>query len=67
VQFKVNLRSKCPSIVNGIAYYGAVTARLSPRDMVIPSEILALNYLDDVFYWADGVAVGTSHQVPARQ
>lgn len=66
VRAQVNLRSKCPTVVNGLAYYGAVTAYLAPRDTVIPSEILALNYSDDVFYWADGLAVGTSQHAPPR-
>jgi hypothetical protein len=63
----VNLRSKCPTVKDGIAYYGAVTAHLSPRDTVVPSEVQALDYLDDVFYWAEGRAIATSRRAPVRQ
>jgi hypothetical protein len=52
----VNLRTDCPTISDGSAYYAAAKAQLSPGDDVTPSEILALSYLDDVFFWARGTA-----------
>jgi hypothetical protein len=62
VRTEVNLRSRCPTVMDGIAYYGAVTAHLEPLDTVIPTKIAALNYLDDVFYWAEASAIATSKQ-----
>ena len=52
----VNLRSDCPTVVDGSAYYAAPRAQLTPGDEITPREILALNYLDDVFFWARGLA-----------
>jgi hypothetical protein len=52
----VTLRSDCPTIVEGSAYYAAPRAQLTPGDEITPREILALNYLDDVFFWARGFA-----------
>jgi hypothetical protein len=40
----------------GSAYYAAPRAQLTPGDEITPREILALNYLDDVFFWARGLA-----------
>jgi hypothetical protein len=52
----VNLRADCPRVVEGSAYYAAIRAQMVPGDEITPNEILALNYLDDVFYWARGLA-----------
>ncbi len=52
----VHLRADCPKVVEGSAYYAAVRARMVPGDEITPNEILALSYLDDVFYWAKGLA-----------
>jgi hypothetical protein len=52
----VNLRSDCPTIVDGSAYYAAPRAQMTPGDEFTPREILALRYLDDVFFWARGLA-----------
>lgn len=54
VQTGVNLRSDCPTVIQGSAYYAPAKTQLIPTDTVTPKEILALNYLDDVFYWARG-------------
>jgi hypothetical protein len=47
----VNLRSRCPVLIEGAAYYGKIVAALNPSDTVVPRIIYALGYLDDVFYW----------------
>ena len=56
----VNLRSDCPVVQAGSAYYAAAKAQLRPGDKFTPAEILALNYLDDVFFWARGLAQSSS-------
>ena len=67
VRTELNLRSRCPTVVDDIVYYGAVTAHLQPLDTVIPTKISALNYLDDVFYWAEASAIATSKQSPSTK
>jgi hypothetical protein len=47
----VNLRSRCPIVIEGAAYYGRIVTVLNPSDSVVPRSIFALNYLDDIFYW----------------
>jgi hypothetical protein len=54
----VNLRSDCPVVESGSAYYSPARVQLKPGDRVTPAEILALNYLDDVFFWARVTALG---------
>jgi len=66
VRSPVDLRSKCPTVMDDVAYYGSVTARLDPGDTVIPQRILSLNYADDVYYWADGGVLPTSRRSPKR-
>jgi hypothetical protein len=56
IQSPVSLRSECPTIIDGSAYYAAVVAQLVPGDTFTPIDTLALRYLDDVFYWAMGTA-----------
>jgi hypothetical protein len=57
VEVPVNIRSDCPTVVNGSAYYAPTITQLNPGDTFFPSEIQALNYLDDVFYWGRGQGV----------
>lgn len=47
----VYLRSRCPVVIEGAAYYGKIVTALNPSDTVVPRIIYALSYLDDVFYW----------------
>jgi len=47
----VNIRSRCPTVIDGSAYYGKVITRMEKNDKIRPQEIFALNYLDDIFYW----------------
>lgn len=55
----VNLRSDCPVVESGSAYYSPARVQLKPGDRVTLSEILPLNYLDDVFFWARVTARGS--------
>jgi hypothetical protein len=48
----VNLRSRCPVLIDGAAYYGKIVTALNPGDRIVPKSVSALEYLDDVFYWA---------------
>ncbi|QAU43656.1 hypothetical protein XH83_36660 (plasmid) [Bradyrhizobium sp. CCBAU 53351] len=56
----VNLRSDCPVVESGSAYYSPARVQLKPGDRVTLSEILPLNYLDDVFFWARVTARGSN-------
>lgn len=55
VRTPVNLRTDCPTVTDGSAYYAPPRARLNAGYGVVAREILALRYLDDTFYWARGV------------
>jgi hypothetical protein len=57
VMTPVNLRSRCPVLIDGAAFYGKIITRLERGDRVVPKEILALEYLDDVFYWTVAAVV----------
>jgi Trypsin-like peptidase domain len=48
----INVRSRCPEIEDGKAYYGSVVSQLTTRSQIKVGSILPLHYLDDVFYWA---------------
>ena len=56
VQSPVILRSECPTVDRGSAYYAPANFRLSRPATFLPSKIFALTYADDVFYWAKGRA-----------
>jgi hypothetical protein len=47
----MNIRSRCPMVIDGSAYYGKVITCMEKNDTIRPRQIFALNYLDDVFYW----------------
>ncbi|WP_315825590.1 MULTISPECIES: serine protease [unclassified Bradyrhizobium] len=48
----INVRSRCPEIEDGKAYYGSVVSQLTPKTKIKVGAIQAMRYLDDVFYWA---------------
>lgn len=52
VETKLQVRSRCPSLIEGSAYYGRIEAELLPGDNIVLKEIYELNYADDTFYWA---------------
>jgi hypothetical protein len=54
------LRSRCPVIIDDIAYYGRVIAQLFPGDSLVINSINEMNYAEDTFYWA-----GVDHVIPA--
>jgi Trypsin-like peptidase domain len=48
----INIRSRCPEVRNGKAFYGSVVAQLTPRSQIKVGSVQPLRYLDDTFYWA---------------
>jgi hypothetical protein len=48
----INVRSRCPEIEDGKAYYGSVVSQLTAKNQIKVGAIQAMRYLGDVFYWA---------------
>jgi hypothetical protein len=48
----INIRSRCPEIREGKAFYGSEVTRLTPQAQIGIGNIQPLHYLDDTFYWA---------------
>jgi PQQ-dependent dehydrogenase (methanol/ethanol family) len=49
----IDLRSRCPIVIDGTAYYGRVIYQLVPGDSVVIRSIKEMHYAEDIFYWAD--------------
>jgi hypothetical protein len=47
----INVRSRCPDVQEGKAYYGSVVSVLNPTATISLRQILPLRYLDDDFFW----------------
>jgi Trypsin-like peptidase domain len=48
----INVRSRCPEIRGGKAFYGSVVAQLDPQSQIRIGSVQPMRYLDDTFYWA---------------
>jgi PQQ-dependent dehydrogenase (methanol/ethanol family) len=50
---RVDLRSRCPLVIDGVAYYGRVITELLPGDSILIKEVRDISYAEDTYYWAD--------------
>jgi hypothetical protein len=57
----LHVRSKCPDVVDGRAYYGSTVSALTQNDHVVFREIREYRYQQDVFYWGLVDRVEKSH------
>lgn len=57
----VNIRSRCPEVRNGRAFYGSPVAEVTSRTQILIGAIRPLHYLNDTFFW------GTIAQIIAPQ
>jgi hypothetical protein len=48
----INLRSRCPDIRDGKAFYGSPVTQLTAQSQIRIGSIQPMRYLNDTFYWA---------------
>lgn len=57
----INIRSRCPDIQEGKAYYGSIVSVLDRTAAINLRQVLPLRYLDDDFFW------GTISEISIRR
>jgi hypothetical protein len=58
----INIRSRCPEIRGGKAFYGSIVAQLTAQSQIRIGSIQPLRYLDDTFYWATVAQIIPPHR-----